>query len=152
MFIAVTVANGFILKYRSKKYIAQNPELNEGYKNYFKGWMFYGNIPWVIMMLGNLSGITQNTFEYFNPKAMNPMVLVFHFSIIVLWVLGIRWIYFKSGAEFIEAHPGLIQKSNFSGNSNVTAKQIKIFFPLMIFGGIAGMVLMWVMDIPDLQF
>jgi len=152
MFIAVTVANGFILKYRSKKYIAQNPELDEGYRNYFKGWMFYGNLPWVIMMLGNLSGITQNTFEYFNPKAMNPMVLVFHFSIIVLWVLGIRWIYFKSGAEFIEAHPGLIQKSNFSGNSNVTAKQIKIFVPLMIFGGIAGMVLMWVMDIPDLPF
>lgn len=152
MFIAVTIANGLILKYRSKKYIVQNPELEKGYDQYFKGWMIYGNIPWVIMMVGNLSGITQSTFEYFNPKTMNPMVLIFHFSIIILWVLSVRWIYFKNGAEFIETHPGLIQKSSFSGNTSVTAKQIKLFFPLMLLGGIAGMVMMWFMNFPTPQF
>ena len=152
MFIAVTIANGLILKYRSKKYIAQNPELEDGYDNYFKGWLFYGNIPWVIMMVGNLSGITQNTFEYFNPKAMNPMVLTFHFSIIILWVLSVRWIYFKNGAKFIETHPGLLQKSSFSGNTNVTAKQFKLFLPLMLLGGITGMELMWFIDFPTPEF
>ena len=152
MFIAITIANGLILKHRSKKYIDENPELEEGYDKYFKGWLIYGNIPWVIMMIGNLSGMTQNTFEYFNPKAMNPMVLVFHFSIVILWILSVRWIYFRNGAEFIEDHPGLIQKSSFSGNTNVTAKQIKLFFPLMLLGGIAGMILMWVMDFPAPQF
>ena len=152
IFIAVTTANGMILKYRSAKYIAQNPELKKGYDKYFKGWMIYGNIPWVIMMIGNLSGITNNTFEYFNPKAMNPMVLIFHFSIIVLWILSVRWIYFKNGAKFIESHPGLLQKSKFNGNTNVTAKQIKLFFPLMLLGGIAGMVMMWIMDFPTPQF
>ena len=152
MFIAVTIANGLILKYRSKKYTAEKPELEDGYDKYFKGWLFYGNIPWVIMMIGNLSGMTQNTFEYFNPKAMNAIVLVFHFSIILLWVLSVRWIYFKNGAEFIETHPGLIQKSSLSGNTNVTAKQIKLFFPLMLLGGIAGMIMMWIMDFPTPQF
>ena len=152
MFIAVTIANGLILKYRSKKYTAEKPELEDGYDKYFKGWLFYGNIPWVIMMIGNLSGMTQNTFEYFNPKAMNAIVLVFHFSIILLWVLSARWIYFKNGAEFIETHPGLIQKSSLSGNTNVTAKQIKLFFPLMLLGGIAGMIMMWIMDFPTPQF
>lgn len=152
MFIAVTIANGLILKYHSKKYILQNPELKEGYDKYFKGWIIFGNIPWVIMMIGNLSGITQNTFEYFIPKAMNPMVLLFHFSIIALWMLSVRWIYFKNGAEFIETHPGLFQKSSFSGNTNLTAKQVKLFFPLMLLGGIAGMIMMWVMDIPTPQF
>ncbi|WP_332922989.1 hypothetical protein [Persicobacter psychrovividus] len=152
MFIAVTFANGLILKYRSKKYIAQNPELEKGYDKYFKGLMIYGNIPWVIMMVGNLSGITQSTFEYFNPKAMNPMVLIFHLSIIMLWALGMRWIYFKNGAEFIETHPGLMQKSSFSGNTNVTAKQIKLLFPLMLLGGIAGMIMMWFMNFPTPQF
>ncbi|OYT15639.1 MAG: hypothetical protein B7C24_11990 [Bacteroidetes bacterium 4572_77] len=152
MFIAVTIANGLILKYRSKKYIAQNPELEEGYDKYFKGWMIYGNIPWIIMMIGNLSGTTQNTFEYFNPKALNPMVLVFHFSIIILWILSARWIYFKNGAEFIENHPGLLQKSSFSGNTNVTAKQIKLFFPLLLLGGIVGMGMMWFMDFPTPHF
>lgn len=152
MFIAVTIANGFVLKYRFKKYIAQNPELEEGYDKFFKGWMFYANIPWVIMMIGNLSGITHNTFEYFNPKAMNPMVLLFHFSIIVLCILSVRWIYFKDGAEFIERHPGIFQKSSFSGNTNVTAKQVKLFFPLMLLGGIAGMIMMWVVGFPTAQF
>lgn len=152
MFIAVTIANGLILKYRSKKYIAEKPELEEGYEHFFKGWLFYGNTPWVIMMIGNLSGMTQNTFDYFNPKAMNPMVLIFHFSIIVLWVLSVRWIYFKNGAEFIESHPGLLQRSSFRGNTNVTAKQIKLFFPLILFGGIVGMIMMWIIDFPNLQF
>lgn len=152
MFIAITIANGLILKYRSKKHIAENPELKDGYDTYFKGWVIYGNIPWVIMMIGNLSGITQNTFEYFNPKTLNPMVLVFHFSVIILWILSVRWIYFKNGAEFIETHPGLFRKSSFSKNANVTAKQIKQFFPLMLLGGIVTMIMMWVMDFPIPQF
>lgn len=152
MFIVVTIANGLVLKYRSKKYIDQNPELKEGYDKCFKGWMFYGNIPWIIMMIGNLSGITNNTFEYFNPKAMNPMVLIFHLSIVALWVLSIRWIYFKNGAEFLAAHPGLTQKSSFRGNTKLTAKEIKTFFPLMLLGGIAGMAIMWTMDFPIPQF
>ncbi len=152
MFIAVTIANGLILKYRSKKYIAQKPELADGYDKYFKGWMVFGNIPWVIMMIGNLSGITQNTFDYFNPKTMNPMVLVFHFSIIVLWILSVKWIYFNNGAEFIETHPGLLKKSSLSGHTNITAKQIKLFFPLMLLGGIIGMVMMWIIDVPSPQF
>lgn len=104
------------------------------------------------MMIGNLSGLTQDTFEYFNPKAMNPIVLIFHFSIIVLWVLSVRWIYFKNGTEFIETHPSLIQKSSFKRNTNVTAKQIKLFFPLMLLGGTAGMVMTWFMGFTTPQF
>ncbi|BDD01478.1 hypothetical protein [Persicobacter psychrovividus] len=83
---------------------------------------------------------------------MNPMVLIFHLSIIILWALSKRWIYFKKGAEFIETHPGLMQKSSFSGNTNVTAKQIKLLFPLMLLGGIAGMIMMWFMNFPTPQF
>ena len=43
---------------------------------------------------------------------------------------------------------GLVQRSSFSGNTNVTAKQIKLFFPLMLLGGIIGMIMMWVTDFP----
>ncbi len=152
MFIAVTIANGLILKFRSKKYIAEKPELKEGYDKYFRGWLLYGNIPWVIMAIGNLVGMTNNTFEYFNPKAMNPIVLIFHASIIVLWILSVNWIYFNNGAEFIERHPGLTSKTSIRGNTNMTAKQIRSFFPLALLGGIGGMIMMWVMDIPTPQF
>lgn len=146
LFITVTIANAFLLKYRSKKYISKNPELKEGYEKAFLGFLIYGNLPWVIMMVGDLSGLTHGIFEYFNPKALNPIVLALHLSIILLWVLSVRWIYFKNGAEFIETHPGLIQKSSLSGTSNVSAKQVKQFLPLMLLGGVIGMVMMWIMN------
>lgn len=146
--IGVTIANGMFLKHNSKKYIAQNPELEQGYDMLFKGLITYGNIPWVIMMIGNLSGMTQYGFEYLNPRAMNPMVLAFHLSIILLWVLGIRWIYFKNGAEFMESHPGLLRKKGFGDDTDLTAIEIKMFFSLMLMGGITGMVILWVVDLP----
>ena len=144
MFIAVTIANAFILKFRAKKYIDKNPDLRKGYENLFKGIMLFGNIPWIIIAIGNLSGMTKSIFDFFNPRALNPIVLIFHASIIILWTLSVRWIYFRNGAAFLESHPGLIGKHGFSGNSDVTAKQIKIFFPLMLLGGIVGMIMMWV--------
>lgn len=151
-FIIVTIINGFIFKYRSKKYIVENPTLEKGYDNFFKGWLFYANIPWIIIGLGNLSGITNNITEYFYPRLMNPFVLAFHASIIVLYIILIRWIYFKKGAEFIEEHPGFLQRSSIRGSTNVTAKQIKIFLPLMLLGGVIAIITMWTREIPPIVF
>jgi len=141
------VANALILKYRSKVYVAENPALKKGYDNFIKGVLFYGNIPWVIMGIGALAGMTNNGFEYAAPRQMNPIVLIFHASLVILWLLSVWWIYFRGGAEFIERHPGLIQKKSFSGRKNVTAKEIKIFYPIMLLAGVIAMILMWVMDI-----
>ena len=150
--IIMTVVNAFIMKYRSRSYIAESPELKKGYDKLFSGMILYCNIPWVIMGLGVLLGFTNGMFDYFNPKSMNLMVLFFHFSIVVLWVLSLWWVYFNKGAEFIEKHPGFIQVRSFGKRSNVTAKQIKLFYPLMLLGGVLGMIMMWVKDIPTPSF
>jgi len=147
-FILVTILNGIILKVRSRKYISENPELKEGYKKYFKGWIFYGNIPWLIMAIGNISGMTENVFEYLNPRSWNPIVLIFHVSVVVLWILGIRWIYFYKGAEFIELHPGLFQKSSFKSNRNLTAKDVKIYYAVAVLSGSIAMIITWMDYIP----
>jgi hypothetical protein len=152
MFIAVTFANAFILKFRAKKYIDKNPDLRKGYEDLFKGIVLFGNIPWIVIAIGNLTGMTNSIFDFFNPRALNPIVLIFHASIIVLWLLSIRWIYFRNGAAFLERHPGFIEKHGFSGNSAVTAKEIKTFFPLMLLGGIVGMIMMWLIKIPTPTF
>lgn len=122
--------------------------MKAGYDKYFRGWLIYGNIPWIIIGFGNLSGMTSHMFEYFNPKTLNPVVLLFHASIIVLWILAAYWIYLKDGAEFIERHPGLVVKQYPSKSRNPTARSVKIFFPIVIGCGVAALAMMWIVDVP----
>ena len=152
LFIIVTLFNAYWLKSKSKSYILENPELEEGYNRIFKSIIIYGNIPWVIVAIGNLSGMTNSMFDFFRPRDMNPIVLLFHTVVILILVLSIWWIYFKDGAEFLERHPGLLKKKSFlSERTDMTAKEIKAMLSLMLLSGIAGMVMMWIMDIPTFK-
>ncbi|WP_190811679.1 hypothetical protein [Flagellimonas sp. S3867] len=148
LFLFVTVINAFLGKKSTKKLSDQNPELKEGYNNYFKGYITLGSMPWILMGLGVLTGQAESIFDFFNPRSEKWIIQLFFGYLIIIWMLGIWWIYFKKGAEFIEEHPGLVQRRTLSGKSNVTARQVKIFFPLMLFGGIMAIVLMWNMNLP----
>ena len=140
--MVTTIINALLFRSRAQKHIHINPELKKGYENFFNGWLFYGNMPWMIMMFGDISGVTETIFEYFTPKSMNPMVLAFHGSIVLLWMLSVRWIYFKDGAEFIEKHPAVINRPK----TKITAQQVKQFFPLIIINGVIVMILLWAID------
>ncbi|MBN2436833.1 MAG: hypothetical protein JXK07_16350 [Spirochaetes bacterium] len=148
-FIIAASITGINFKIKSKKYIKDNPELKSGYNKMFTGWMVFGNIPWIIVGIGSIGNYTKNIFDYFNPKNLNPFVLIFYISIIFIWVLSVYWIYFKNGAEFIEKHPGLFIKRGFGDNlDKVTAKQIKILLGLGLLGGIIGLIMIWIIDFP----
>jgi len=148
MFMAVTFLNAFVLKKRFDKYAEQQPEMEDAYRKIINGIITYGNIPWIIMMLGDISGYTNGVFDFFNPSSLNPFVLLFHFSIIVFWLISIRWIFFKNGAEFLANHPELTRKGNYSKFS-YGATEIKILFVVILIGGIAAMLMMWFAgDIP----
>ncbi len=150
MFIAVTVANAFILKNYSQKYIAEDPTLKKGYDDYFKGILFYGNIPWIIMGIGCLTGLTNGIPEYSSPREMNPVVLALDFSIIILWVLSFRWIYFRNGAEFLERHPGIFFRPTIlNKNGKVTARDIKRRYSFIL---LCWIIMMWIMDFPASNF
>jgi hypothetical protein len=147
--IIITCINAFVLKSKSKDYIRANPQLEKGYNDMFKATITIANIPWVIMGIGSLTGMTKSADEFFHPSQLNPIVLVFHLSTIIILLLGIRWIYFKKGAEFLELHPGLIGKRGFSGTTtDVSAKQVKLFFAVALIGAAIGMVMMWCNVIP----
>lgn len=145
----MTIINGILFRARSQKYIADNPDLKGGYDKLIKGWLIYGNIPWIIMAIGDLTGYTNGVGDYFHPKLMNPMVLIFHFSIIIIWTLGSNWIYLKDGATFLANHPGLISFNGPGFSNDITSPvAIKIFWALALAGGIAGMTMMWLMNTP----
>ncbi len=143
LFIVITFINVYIFKYHSKKYIAKNPLLKEGYFKLFKGILIYFNIPWLIMGIGMSLGMTENIFEYMYPNTLNPIVLIFNVTLIVLWCLCFWWIFVKKGAEFLVKHPGLIRLTSLNSKQDVSIKQIKLIVGVMIFGGIAAMILMW---------
>mgnify|MGYP001156575483 FL=1 len=146
LFIVTPLLNAIFIKRRVQKYIIEKPELEDGYNMYIKNSIFLGVIPAVIMGIAILSQSVESMFDFFQPRKLNPYVLAFHTCVVIYWILSIRWIYFNKGAEFLEEHPGLIVKNSFGKTSNVTAKEVKIFFPLMLLGGVIGEVMMWNMN------
>ena len=149
LFILVNCFNAYYLKKKAAEFIAKNPEKEKGYQLIFKNFLIYGSFPWLIIGIGNSFNLTNSVFDYFQPAKMNAIVLVFHFSIIVIWMLIIRFIFFNNGAKFLEEHPGIIRINNFGKViENPSKRIIKIIVTVGIVGGIIGMVMMWQIDIP----
>jgi hypothetical protein len=146
LFIGVTVVNYFIIKSRVQVHIDKNPDLKAGYDKILKAILIYGTIPWFIMAIGSLTGRTNSVYDYFHPGTLNPFVLILHFYIIVLWILAVRWIYFKHGADILVRHPGVFTIRGFG--YSVTSTMIKTVFALALLGGIVGMTRMWIADFP----
>jgi hypothetical protein len=67
MFVAVTVANALVFKFRSRDYIRQSQGLAGGYQQLFWGVLFWGNLPWLVMGIGMELGGVPSMFSYFRP-------------------------------------------------------------------------------------
>jgi hypothetical protein len=149
LFILVNFFNAYLLRKKAAAFIEESPEKENGYKIIFKNFLIYGSIPWIIIGIGNTFGLTESVFDYFQPSKMNPMVLLFHFSIIVIWILLIRFIFFKNGAKFLENHPGIIRVNSFGNiNDNPSENTIKLITIVGIIGGIIAISIMWFVTIP----
>jgi hypothetical protein len=105
--ILASVYSAFLLKFRSRKFIEQQPELREGYDRLIVGELVYLNIPWVIAGVGIVFGNVPGFFSYFAPSDGNLFILAFQVSIVVLCLFTFWWVYFKGGAEFLVEHPGV---------------------------------------------
>jgi hypothetical protein len=65
--IVTTFINITIWKRRSRKYIAEKPELAKGYEELFSGATVWLNIPWVVMGIGLTFGNVPLQLLKFNP-------------------------------------------------------------------------------------
>lgn len=100
-------ANGWLWWNRVQGRMRSHPELEPGYRSLYRGFLFWTNLPWVVMGLGIISGQVNGMFEYLQPSAGNPMVLVWWGLFIALLALGTHWIFAGGGAETLERHPGV---------------------------------------------
>jgi len=140
--LLVTVGNAYFFKRGARELIAERPELAEGYEKVFKGFLFFGSLPWVVMGIGILSGSVHAFSDFFRPREGNPFVLAFHAVLIAIYALIVKWIYFGNGAEFLVKHrlvgfSGLIER-DFKSPTSVT---VAIALPLA--AGAVAMYVMW---------
>ena len=145
LFIVVQSLNGLFWWNKAQEEIKTDTTLLPGYKKLIRGWLIYGNIPWVIMGAGILSGSVNSVFQYFNLR--NGMfVILFYISIIVLWIAGSYWVFFKNGAAELVKLPGLLRPRIKDPNI------IKTYFVLATLGGVIALAVMIFGNIPTITF
>jgi len=140
--ILVTFLNAAIFRFRGNKHIKKNPALEAGYKRIIKGFVIYGNIPWIVMGIGCTVGGVPSVWHYFNPRGGNPHVLAFFGAAFLVWILGSYWIFFRGGALELVNHPGLF---NYDIKNPII---IKLLWIAILLGGIVGVYMMVTQDIP----
>jgi len=135
LFILVQCANGAVWWSRGKKEIAAHPELEAGYRSLIRGWLLYGNLPWIVMGAGIVFGGVPSIFHYFDPRN-GPYVIAFYVTVVALWILTAFWVFVRGGAEALIRHPGLL---------NLPSQEpwaVKALIVLMLAGGVAGLTMM----------
>jgi hypothetical protein len=147
--IAFTGINLLIFKRRSRKHIKENPIVEKGYSVLFRGYLFWMNIPWLIMGIGIAFGGVPSVWHYFRPGDRNPYVLVWYGAVFALWIIGTVWLFFKGGAEMIAQHPGALEFSYGLKRKEITnPKAIKVLWVMVLAGALCGVACLWFMEIP----
>ena len=142
MFVAVTCINVLFVKLHSRQHIRQRLELAAGYRRLIRGYLFWGNLPWIVMGVGLELGGLPSIFSYFRPRDGNPFVLAFFAVVIAEWILSFWWLFFAHGADFLVDHPGV-----FPGLPR-SPLIIRLYYCLCVSGGIFGFLFLWFSDIP----
>lgn len=142
LFIAVTCVNGAVWWRRAQPRIAKTPALREGYRRLIKSWLIFGNLPWLVMGAGILSGAVPSTMHYFNPRN-GAFVIAFYATVVALWIATFHWLFFRQGAETLLAHPGLFNLPASLSRPWV----VKVYFLLGLAGGVIALSIMIFRDI-----
>lgn len=140
-FFIITSLNAFKFRNNAAEQIRNDPELAAGYEFLFKYSLIIGNLPWLIMAFGDLSGLTNYIFDFFFPALLNPVVLAFHAVVISSCIAGSYWMFFKDGAAFLMKHPGFLNFETPPGKQ--TKIKIMLIWTLMMAGTVAAELFMW---------
>lgn len=134
--IAITFVNGVLAWRRAQPDIASHPEKADGYRRLVRGWMFWGNVGWIVMGAGILFGGVRDIAEYlYRPRV--PWAIAWYAINIGVSLLGLFWIFRMGGAEQLAAHPVFLRH----GGSD--PRVIRFTAALSLTAGILALVLLW---------
>lgn len=149
-FIAIigTFINWLMFWNRAQKHIKEKPQLAKGYATLLRGYLFWMNIPWVVMGVGCTVGGIPSVWHYFRPQDGNPYVLAWFASLFFIWILGTFWLFFQGGAEKLVLHPGVVElRYGFKRKDITNPTLIKIFWIFGSAGGVIAVLIMWTSDV-----
>src|SRR5881296_96203 len=107
----MTCVQASVWKLRSRSVVNNHPDLQSGYTRLIRGWLLWGNLPWLVLGIGSVVG-GMSIRDLPRLRTSNPFVLAFYASVLVVWVLAARWLYFRGGAAMLVEHPGLVRASS----------------------------------------
>lgn len=88
--------------------IKHQPNLMTGYDDLYKGFLFWCNVPWILMGFLILTGQAHSVMDFFPPGSKeNPSALIWHGAMVLLNLIFLNWITLKNGAEILEKYPGI---------------------------------------------
>ncbi len=150
--VLVTVINGFIFRKRAQRHIEENPQLEAGYRDLLRGYLFWMNVPWIVMGIGCTIGGVPSVWHFFRPRDGNLYVMAWYASVFLLWMLGTFWLFFRGGAETLVRYPGMVEfRYGLKAKDITNPLWIKVFWLLALVCGIVAVASMWYIEIPILN-
>ena len=147
----INSVNAFSIPKRNQSYIDEKPERKQGYQKAFLYFLIFGNLPFLIMAVGMLSGMTNSIFDYLSISQLNPIVLLFYGSVLLIWLLIIKFIFFNRGIKFLNEHPGIIHTRGFNSATNTLDETtVKAMTLLMAIGYVITLIVLWNFDFADI--
>lgn len=135
LFMGATCVTALLWWNRGRTEAAGNPELAAGYRSLVRGFLIYGNLPWLVMGIGIVAGGVPSAVHYFDLRN-GPFVILFYVTIVALWVASTYWVFVRGGAEALIRHPGLF-------NIDIQAPwAIKMTFLLSLAAGVTALAAM----------
>jgi hypothetical protein len=142
-FILGIVVNALSWYFHSLEFISKKPELESGYHMLILGFLFWGNIPWVVMGTGCL---TQNMTlsDYLEPKSIHPSLIAVFSSLLLVYIVGTYWLFLSDGAAILVKYPGLLisESGQVMDSQSLSSQSIKLFWGIGVISGIGTMIFM----------
>ena len=144
-FILVTVFNAFYWHLNSLEYISKNPDLESGYHTLIFGFLFWANIPWIVMGVGCIKN--NLTFrDYLNPQYAHPYLIAFFISVLFVYTAGSYWLFIADGAEMLVRYPGLFisNSGEVLDSQSLSPNLIQLWWSLGGASGVAAMAFLFI--------
>lgn len=135
LLIVCTCASAWAWYLRGRRVLARRPELAAGFGRLIRGFVVWANLPWLVMGAGCIFG-RLTAIHYVQPQEGNPYVLLWLAVVVVIWIVGFFWVFFRGGAEKLAAYPGLF-------HLHLSPATIKVYVLMGILGGLMAIALMF---------